>query len=335
MEPIPVPAGTWLMMGDSDSRPSLPPLRTARIDPNAGDTAHLPSAGGRAPLEERRPIPTIRVVAGRDMLQFSTISPNSRIVLGRDDQSELQLTDITVSKRHAEVISDATGTVTVIDLNSTNGTAVNGRPIRRAVMRPGDSLEVGGVSLRLDLLTPDELTHLDRIVRRLQAANRDTLTGLLTRAYINDELPHLADRCERAGVPFTCAFVDVDRFKSVNDHYGHQVGDEVLGIVSRILMMRVRDSDPSVRFGGEEIVLFLPGSDESTGADVAERSREAIADHDWSRTAPGLQVTASFGISERQPGESLKEWLRRADMAMYHAKQTGRNRVVFASTIDR
>jgi len=267
------------------------------------------------------------------MPRFSAISPNARVRIGRDRGAELQLTDITVSSLHAEVTADASGNITITDLDSTNGTTVNGRPIRRAVLRPGDSLKIGAAALRLDLLPAEEITHLECVVRRLHATNHDPLTGLLRRAYMDDELPLLSQRCERAGVPLTCAFIDIDRFKSINDRYGHQLGDEVLRAVSRILLICVRSSDPCVRYGGEEIILFLPGSDEATGVDVAERSRRAIAHHDWAHTAQGLHVTASFGVSERGLGEPFKDWLRRADLAMYNAKMNGRNLVVPASSV--
>lgn len=292
----------------------------------------------RIPLPSRGPvrrhsIPTLRVVAGRDMLTYATFAPEEQLLIGRDEAADLRLNDITVSKRHARVVADANGTITVVDLNSTNGTAVNSQQVSRAILRPGDHLEVGGVSLRLDMLSLDELGHLGRVIQRLEAANRDPLTGLLNRAYIDDELPKLAERCATAGVPFACAFVDVDHFKQVNDGHGHQVGDEVLAAIARLLMLGVRDGDPCVRYGGEELILFLPGSNEPGAHEVAERIRRTIAGHDWDRTAQGLRVTASFGVAERADGESVAAWLNRADQAMYTAKRSGRNRVELAGPL--
>lgn len=274
-----------------------------------------------------RTIPTLRVVAGRDMLRYAPLLGDAPVIIGRDESADLRLTDVTVSKRHARVTSDGNGAITVEDMQSTNGTAVNGKPISRALLRPADHLEIGGVSLRLDLLTMEELGHLHRVVQRLAAANRDPLTGLLTRAFLDEELPQLVDRCTRAGLPLSCAFVDIDRFKDINDRYGHQVGDEVLVTIARLLMFNLRENDPTVRFGGEEIVIFLPGSAERGGVDVAERIRRAVAGHDWQRTAPGLRVTASFGVAEHEPEEDVKRWLKRADQALYDAKRAGRNRV--------
>lgn len=268
------------------------------------------------------------------MLKYATLQHDEQIVVGRDESAELRLTDVTVSKRHARVMADEVGTITVEDLQSTNGTMINGKPTaRRTLLRPGDHLEVGGVSLRLDLLTLDELGHLDRVVHRLEAANRDPLTGLLTRAFLDEELPQLIDRCRRGGLPLSCAFVDIDHFKDINDRFGHQIGDEVLVTLSRLIMLSVRDNDPTVRYGGEEVVVFLPGSSEHGAEDVANRIRRALNGHDWPRTAPGLRVTASMGVAEIAQDEDVKRWMKRADQALYDAKRAGRNRVHRGSAI--
>ena len=281
----------------------------------------------RAAAAQAKVIPTIRVVAGPDMLSYITIPEDSSIIIGRDEAADLQLVDATVSKQHAKLMHESGGALLVVDLNSTNGTAVNGQPITRTILRPGDHLEIGGVSLRLDMLSTEELGHLRRVVSRLEAANRDTLTGLLNRGYIDEGLVRLVEKCDRAEVPISCTFVDLDKFKSINDQYSHKVGDEVLVGISRLLMLGVRENDPAVRYGGDEIVFFLPGSPGSRSAEVAERIRRAVASHDWDRTAPGLRVSCSFGVAERRPGESIKDWMDRADQAAYESKRGGRNRV--------
>jgi len=288
----------------------------------------------RGPVH-RTSVAALRVVAGRDMLRFATLEPGEELLIGRKDMCDLQLTDITVSSRHALVKADADGKVTIEDLDSTNGTAVNGEQIRNATIRTGDHLECGAVSLRLDTLSLDELGHLSRVLERLEAANTDPLTGLLRRGFITDGLSTLVDRCTEAGVPISCAFVDADRFKNINDQYGHQVGDEVLSAISRLIMIALRDADPCVRYGGEEILIFIPGTTEAAATTVTDRIRRAIAGHDWERTAPGLQVTASFGVAQYDPNASIKEWIHKSDEAVYAAKHAGRNRVVPFSSIPR
>ena len=279
----------------------------------------------------KKTVPTLRVVAGPDMLSYITIPEDAHIVIGRDESADLTLIDGTVSKQHAKIQHQTGNAMLLVDLDSTNGTAVNGQPVTRTILRPGDHLEIGGVSLRLDMMATDELGHLRRVVSRLEAANRDTLTGLLARKFIEEGLPRLVEKCDRAEVPMCCTFVDLDRFKSINDQYSHKVGDEVLVGVSRLLMLGVRENDPAVRYGGDEIVVFLPGSTESKAAEAADRIRRAVAGHDWDRSAPGLRVSCSIGVAERLPGEDIKAWMDRADQAAYESKRNGRNRVSVAS----
>jgi diguanylate cyclase (GGDEF)-like protein len=283
---------------------------------------------------QKKVIPTLRVVAGPDMLSYITVPEEATIIIGRDEMADLQLVDGTVSKQHAKIQHQQGGAMLLVDLNSTNGTAVNGQPVTRTILRPGDHLEIGGVSLRLDMFSTEELGHLRRVVSRLEAANRDSLTGLLDRKFIEDGLVRLVEKCDRADVPICCTFVDLDKFKTINDQYSHNVGDEVLVGISRLLMLGVRENDPAVRYGGDEIVFFLPGSPENKAVEVADRIRRSVAGHDWDRTAPGLRVSCSFGVAERKPNESIQSWMNRADQAAYESKRNGRNRVTSSGKKD-
>ncbi len=308
------------------------PVSIASLADDGEDTVKITLPTAREDRIEK--VPTLKVVAGpgRDMLRFWTLGSDERMIIGRDERSAVVvLSDVTVSKRHAVLTTDESGGVQVEDLDSTNGSAVNGVAIDRPTpLHPGDDLEIGGVLLRLDLLSSDELGHLDRVHRRLSEAGSDPLTCLRTRRYLEEELPELVERTRLAGQPMCCAFLDLDRFKSINDMYGHHIGDEVLARTSRIILGDVREHDTAVRYGGEEIVLFMPDTGRTEAVKVAERLRRKIADHHWYRTAPDLRVTASFGVAQLRSGESIEAFLRRADAAMYRAKATGKNRVCAA-----
>lgn len=282
---------------------------------------------------QRVVVPTVRVVAGPDMLQFVTLTPGQDLVIGRDDAAGMILSDGSVSRLHARLRCEDTGDITLHDLGSTNGTTINGQAVHRAQLRPGDQFDVGAVSLRVDLLGLDELHHISRVLERLNAAGTDPLTGLQTRGYLEERLPGLMARLEESRLPLSVIFCDVDRFKSINDTFGHAVGDQVLSAISRLFLVDVRDSDVCVRYGGEELLVFLPGSDERGAGEVAERLRRTVATHDWARTAVGLRVTASFGVAERATDEDSTRWIDRADRAMYLAKQGGRNLVRLASNL--
>jgi diguanylate cyclase (GGDEF)-like protein len=309
----------------------LPPQKSDVRDEDAGEKTRkvlLQRVGPNGKVV----VNTLRVVAGRDMLRFVTMEEDEPVIIGRDETSSLSLSDASVSRRHARVrLIDSQ--VVVEDLGSTNGTAVNGQIIDRTNLNVGDHLEIGAVSLRLDMLSLEEVGHLESVLARLEAPRRDPLTGLLTRAYVDEELPELVARCERSAVDLSCVFLDIDHFKHVNDRFGHQVGDDALVAVARLLMVSLRDTDPCVRYGGEEFVMFLAGSSESGGADVAERIRKAVYGHDWSRTSAGLRVSVSLGVAQRRLGEPVKDWIARADKALYAAKTSGRNKVKKASEL--
>ncbi len=275
----------------------------------------------------------LRVMSGSDMLRFATLSSDEDLIIGRDVvEGHLVLTDGSVSRNHARVSCDGGGRIVVTDLGSTNGTSVNGQPITTSALQQGDHLEIGAVSLRLDLLSLDEIAHQESVLARLESKNRDPLTGLLSRAWLDEELPKVLENATRKRTRTTCLFVDLDHFKQINDRFGHAAGDNVLSTVARLLMMTVRDTDSCLRSGGEEILVFLQAADEALGVIIAERARRSIQEYDWTLAEPGLQVTASIGVAELRDQEGTASWIQRADRALYAAKAGGRNLVVAASS---
>jgi diguanylate cyclase (GGDEF)-like protein len=157
-----------------------------------------------------------------------------------------------------------------------------------------------------------------------QQAHLDDLTGLLNRRGLSRYLDSLA---HQDGGSVALLVVDVDNFKSVNDRFGHQVGDTVLVSVGRMLQSHVRRSDCAVRLGGDEFALVLA----STGAEVARPRAEAllaaVQRHRWEDLAPGLEITISIGLASGSSA-GLPALIERADSALYEAKHQGRNRVV-------
>jgi diguanylate cyclase (GGDEF)-like protein len=165
-----------------------------------------------------------------------------------------------------------------------------------------------------------------------QRSIRDSLTGLFTRFYMQDMMEHhcnVHDRNESS--PVAAVMVDVDHFKRINDAHGHAAGDEVLKQVAQLLRKGIRETDIPVRFGGEEFVLFLVGASAFGAQDCAERIRSAIERHAFAVDAnKQLSVTVSLGAAMRHRFESLDALIRRADRALYGAKQNGRNRLELA-----
>ena len=131
----------------------------------------------------------------------------------------------------------------------------------------------------------------------------------------------------------TLIMIDIDHFKNINDTHGHLVGDKVLTEVARRLSAAVRDFDSLGRYGGEEFLVVLKGTPLSTALTVAERVRTHIAAGPISLHGLKVNVTISIGVSVIQPGDSIEEFIKRADKALYKAKSAGRNRVSSANLL--
>lgn len=171
-----------------------------------------------------------------------------------------------------------------------------------------------------------------RAMERLQLlATRDALTGLYNRRVAQETLETELRRAARSGENVGVILLDVDHFKKFNDTYGHDAGDEVLRSVATVLSHAVRDVDLPARFGGEEFLVVLPGADRKDAERVAERIRKQLRQTKV-RIVDGrnLSVTASFGAATFTPdtAETLDQLLKRADEALYLAKEQGRDRVV-------
>jgi len=158
----------------------------------------------------------------------------------------------------------------------------------------------------------------------------DALTGLDNRRQLEERIDEMFEHAKRLNEPFACVMCDLDRFKSVNDTYGHQAGDAVLKQLAKILRNEVREIDRAGRYGGEEFLLLLPGTVLDAAVTFAERVRKQIEGHTFTFDGTTIRRTASFGVSAwPHPRIAHCDGLvRAADDALYVAKETGRNRVV-------
>jgi diguanylate cyclase (GGDEF)-like protein len=162
-------------------------------------------------------------------------------------------------------------------------------------------------------------------------ATTDGMTSLVNRRHF-ETLAHAEwARFQRYGRPLSLLVLDVDKFKSINDRFGHDAGDLVLKAVAEICKATKRQTDVVARIGGEEFAMLLPETTEAAAEIAAERLRKAIQDHPHVLPGVELQVTASIGIAGATLGMAAFEvLLKRADEALYEAKRTGRNRIVTA-----
>jgi diguanylate cyclase (GGDEF)-like protein len=184
-------------------------------------------------------------------------------------------------------------------------------------------------SLAAQVVVALDNARLHRLVER--QAMVDSLTGLANRRSLEETLRLELARAGRFGDTVSVVLADLDKFKAVNDRFGHAAGDEVLKAFAAALRETVRESDVAGRWGGEEFALVLSGTDAEGGARLAERARSSL-EGTAVRMPDGtlLHVTASFGVASFPESRELGELLAAADSALYEAKREGRNRVVVA-----
>ena len=240
--------------------------------------------------------------------------------------------DKSVSKFHAKLVM-AGGDVSVIDLESTNKTVVNGRQIQPLVphkLQNNDQIKVGNIIFKFlergSIETVASALSFDR-------GQTDALTGIANRGALQSKAPELYKRSDLLGVTYTLMLFDIDRFKSVNDTYGHPAGDYVLREISKIVRDKlIRGNDFFARAGGEEFALLLLGSPPKQAEEIGERIRATIEGHVFEFETHFMPVTISIGIAFKNERDAGWEFVyERADKALYHSKNSGRNRVSVAS----
>lgn len=164
--------------------------------------------------------------------------------------------------------------------------------------------------------------------RLYELAIRDGLTKVYIHRYFQQQLDYEIKRSNRYKREVSLIMLDIDNFKSLNDNYGHQLGDHVLKEVSRILKESFRGTDIICRYGGDEFAVIMPEIDITQAKVASERVRETISNHDFGLANAGSKITVSMGISTYPDFASTKEdFIRKADQALYKSKREGRNRV--------
>jgi diguanylate cyclase (GGDEF)-like protein/PAS domain S-box-containing protein len=195
-----------------------------------------------------------------------------------------------------------------------------------------DITELSNQQQRIEKLN-SELSQQLVDIRKLQLlledqAIRDGLTGLFNRRYLDDILQREVARARRSGDPISVLMVDIDHFKQMNDNYGHRAGDDILIHLARYISSQVRDSDLICRYGGEEFVIILVGSNVENAAARANEICRGVRGRGFLIEGDLMHVTLSIGVAGFPvDGETPDAVLHAADMAMYHAKKTGRNKV--------
>nr|WP_321465316.1 diguanylate cyclase [uncultured Desulfobulbus sp.] len=206
-----------------------------------------------------------------------------------------------------------------------------------ALQRSKDELEIRVQQRTSDLNEVNtRLSHeiAQRIIAQnalQEAAMVDPLTQLFNRRAMSERFEHESKRSLRNRMPFTIVFIDLDHFKEVNDQLGHDAGDTILIETAIRMKSMLRSQDLVARWGGEEFVILLPETELCSGLLVAEKIRSRIGDTPFYAGGVAVEVTASFGLAEYEPGGDVARVLKEADEAVFLAKNKGRNRIELAT----
>ncbi|HQY60720.1 MAG TPA: GGDEF domain-containing protein [Polyangiaceae bacterium] len=311
------------------------PDESARAAPPSSryDARDFPTQPGglpAAPLVRDRA--SLVMLTGVDAGRVFVLDAEVTTALGRGSDATCTLDDPGVSRHHA-TIRFVDGQWIFEDLGSTNGSFVAGLPTRgaSAVLRPGARIQLGPeVVLRFSVT---DAAEAELQARLFESSTRDGLTQLYNRRYFSERFAAEAAYALRHRTPLALLLLDIDRFKGVNDRYGHLAGDAVLCEVAEEILRVVRAEDVVARFGGEELVVLARATSRDSGARLAERIRASIGH--LRVTAPGapepIGVTVSVGVAdlaEIPQGGGEHELLALADARLLLAKAAGRNLVV-------
>ncbi|CAN5509720.1 GGDEF domain-containing protein [soil metagenome] len=283
----------------------------------------------------RRDLKPALVFLSGELIAVPIPLEREEVILGRALEADVRVNDYQVSRQHARILAvyneEKKGSDYILnDLDSRNGTFLNGRRVRKEVLENGDKITVGETILRFDLL--DEIDReYQRQIHRL--ISHDDLTGLLSSRSFFSELRREASRAKAENRPFCVLMMDGDNFKGVNDTYGHLTGSKTIEEIGFSIMTNLRSGDAAARFGGDEFAAFLLDAEMPQALVAAERIRASIAEYDFSIVRQGQaksthHITVSIGVSSFPDDSSDPiELVEMADSALYRAKREGRNRV--------
>ncbi len=265
------------------------------------------------------------VLSGRAVGKMYKLAPGDH-VLGRSTDAEIRLDDEGVSRLHAKMRRRSDGTVEVSDLDSTNGTYVNGAQIRHFTLSDGDRIQIGSVTI-LKFSYQDSLE--EQFQQQLyESATRDPLTQAYNKRFFNEQFEKDFSHAKRHRLPLSLVMLDVDHFKRVNDGHGHPAGDHVLQRLAATIMASLRTEDAFCRVGGEEFAVIMRDCTEDEAMQLAERLRRLVANTQFVYGGQQLPVTISLGLCGLEPTqhERSTEVVEISDRCLYESKRRGRNR---------
>lgn len=266
--------------------------------------------------------PTLIVMSGRTVGERISVLGN--VFIGRDPAAQLVLPDQGVSYRHA-CLEDRGGVWVLVDLGSTNGTAVNGERTRESELKHGDRLRFGSTVVRFELQDETDQAYTEAVNQLL---HNDDLTGLLLRRRFDAELALMLSQAVGANEPLSLLAMDLDGIKAINDAHGHLFGAYTIAETGKLIGALLPEGGIACRFGGDEFIVALANHNLDQATAVAERIRTAVAAYPFNFQGVALHPTLSIGLADSQKhGEDSDSLFHAADAALYTAKRQGKNRV--------
>lgn len=265
-----------------------------------------------------------------EWMEKPTEIPTNGLTVGRDSACEVKLDDDSVSRRHAKLRYSG-NEVWVDDLESTNGVFVNEQRVNGSkALLAGDRVRFGNQIFKLVTEEGFELQYHEVIYKMMTT---DALTQVYNRRFFLDSLEREWHQAQRGVQSFALLLLDLDRFKSINDQYGHLAGDRVLCEFARRARSVLRAGEILARYGGEEFALLCVPADEEQAAAVGERIRSAVAESPILFESVEIPVTVSIGVAcyhalDTCDSETL---IQQADEQLYRAKENGRDQVCVRS----
>jgi len=268
--------------------------------------------------------PVLVVVSGNEKDVGRRVVVERTLLLGRDPDAALTLSDGLVSWHHAS-IDDRGDAWALVDLGSTNGVSLNGEKVSDAVLTPNDDIVLGTTVIRFELQDGVAQAYNQAVERLL---NIDDLSGLYVRRKFDADLEQMIEAAKKQRGSVALLVMDLDGIKKINDTHGHLFGAYVIGASGKLIGQVVGQRGIGSRFGGDEFLAALPGLDAEAALGVAEEIRAAIGDHAFEREGIRLHPGISIGVAVfPADAPDPKALFQRADEALYRAKQGGKNRV--------
>ena len=272
-------------------------------------------------------------------LYVTYVKPRADSGVAEDFPEQLQGVISSAKEFLATAISDNRSQIeTLGEVSSQCGASSDPRPIIERLVIELSNATARASSLEVNFIeTSEELEKIrDSLKLAEQHSNTDALTGLANRRALEEFVRSAQITSMETGEPLSILMIDIDHFKKFNDSFGHQVGDQVLRLVAKVLQENVRGDDLAARYGGEELMAVLPGTAVDICAEIAERIRRRISEARLTRRATGEEissVTVSVGVAQFRLAESAEMMIERCDRALYQAKRSGRNRTITESEI--